>query len=273
MKALKMAAIVPCLLLVAGSLWAAPQYGEAVIQKGAMTIVREGRSLQFAKLNERIPVNEEDLIRVRPESEVVLTSREKATMTLGSNAVFQVKPWRARNKSGFVRALFGRFRAAIVGLTGGEEFNVKTATATIGVKGTDYLVQATPNATSLGVTKVASTVDLTGQSGTPQDVLENFLSVTLGVDPAIVPTELADELLRILQDLDSVAPNDPGARVLSVGTALVRRGLISQEQLDAAQEEVGEPTTPTTPLLPPLPFDPNEGAGALQRARVPLQFN
>jgi hypothetical protein len=93
------------------------------------------------------------------------------------------------------------------------------------------------------------------------------------VDPAIVPTELADELLRILQDLDSVAPNDPGARVLSVGTALVRRGLISQEQLDAAQEEVGEPTTPTTPLLPPLPFDPNEGAGALQRARVPLQFN
>ena len=154
MKALKIATVLPWLLLAAGALWAAPQYGEAVIGKGSMTIVREGRSLQFETVNQRVPVNEDDLIRVRAESEVVLTSREKATITLGSNSVFQVKPWRARGQSGTVRALFGRFRAAIVGLTGGEQFNVRTATATIGVKGTDYLVQATPNATSLGVTQV-----------------------------------------------------------------------------------------------------------------------
>jgi len=276
MKALRIATILPLLMLTAGVLWAATQYGEATIEQGSMTIVREGQTLKFDQVNRSIPVNEEDLIRVRPESQVELKSRENATMTLGSNAVFQVRPWRSRDSSGFVRALFGRFRATVVGLSGGEQFNVKTATATIGVKGTEYHSQVTSRGGTLLIV-TDNVVGLRGQRGPEQDVGRGLLSLTLGINPATprspVPPGVQQQFGR--QNLGSPSPNSSEARDFAGQQSLIDAGVVSQEQVRENQgDSAPAGTPPAPPAPPPAPtIDPNAGADAARRARVPLQFS
>lgn len=231
MKALKIAMLLPGLLLVAGVLWAATQYGEAVIEQGSMTVLREGQTLTFDQPNRAVPVNEGDLIRVRADSVVQLKSRENATITLGSNAVFQVKPWRAQGKTGFLRALFGRFRANVAALSGGEQFNVRTATATIGVKGTGYFGQTLNRGASLvGVTE--NNVGVQGQSGPEQGVGQGFATLVLGTNPATSPIPIPQDLLDAFQNLNSPAANSPAARRFAAQQALIDAGIVDQNTLD-----------------------------------------
>jgi len=271
MKALKIAAILPWMLLAAGVLMAATQYGEAVIEKGEMTIVREGRSLQFDKVNTAIPVNEEDLIRVRDNSLVQLKSRESATISLGANAVFQVKPWRSQGKSGFLRALFGRFRAAVVGLSGGEQFNMKTATATIGVKGTGYLAQVTNRGSTLLVV-IDHTVGFGGQRGGETDVTEGFTSLIININRPTPPANTPEGLGNGLNA--PPANSDDGGNFNDEGI-LIKVGIVSQGDLDQGKGEGGGQGggqggggsgTHNDRT------DPNAAFDAIQRARVPLQF-
>lgn len=273
MKAFKIATVLPWLLIVAGVLSAATQYGEAVIEQGAMTIVREGQTLRFDEANQPIPVNEQDLLRVAEGSQVTLTSREKATVTLGSNAVFHVKPWRSREKSGFLRGLFGKFRAAVVGLVGGEEFNVKTATATIGVKGTEYLTSVT----SRGSTMLVVTDDdpeFTGQFGPPVDVNAGQLSLVININPPTppVPTPPGVERAFNVNNLGSPPPNSPQGKNLPAEDTLVDEGIVSEDDLDEGKGDDAFGDRPPRFQTPALNFDPNAASNALRRARVPLRF-
>lgn len=272
MKVLKIATILPLLLLVSGVLWAATQYGEAVIEKGSMTIIREGRTLQFSQANQPVPVNEEDLIRVRAQSSVVLKSRENARVTLGANAVFHVKRWRQREKQGFVRALFGRFRAAVVGLTGGEQFNVKTATATIGVKGTEYRTQVTSRGgTMLIVTH--NTVGLHGQRGTEVDVTTGHLSLVVNVNPPTPPAPVPPEVGKQFgdDDLNSPPPNSHTAQDFAGEDGLKRAGIVTDDDLESGRGDGFEPPRGRPPV-PDVNIDVNAASEALRRARVRLSF-
>lgn len=272
MKALKTASILSLLLMVSGVVWAATQYGEAVIEKGSMTIIRDGRTLLFDEAGRAVPVNEEDLIRVRDASSVLLKSRENASVTLGANAVFHVKPWRSREKQGFVRALFGRFRAAVVGLTGGETFNVKTATATIGVKGTEYRTQVTSRGgTMLVVTH--NTVGLHGQRGTEVDVTNGQISLVINVNPATPPAPLPPEVQNQFgdDDLNSPPPNSSGAQDFPGEDGLKRAGIVDDDDLDSGRGDGYQPP-PAPPTIPGVNIDPNAASDALRRARVRIGF-
>ena len=270
MKALKIATVLPILLLVSGVLWAAPQYGEAMIEQGSMTIVREGRSMNFEKSATAVPVNEEDLIRVRPDSLVQLKSRENATITLGSNAVFQVKPWQSHGKSGFLRALFGRFRAAVVGLSGGEQFNMKTATATIGVKGTEYDGQVTNSGGTLLIV-VNHIVGFQGQRGGEHDVHEGFVSLILNFNPPTPPAPTPPGLVG--KDLNSPPANSPEGGNFNGQILLIGAGIVTQDELDQGQNSGGGGGGGLQPGVQYFPqFDPNAGTNALQRGQVKLKF-
>ena len=153
-------------------LFAAAKYGDAILKRGSMTVVRQGRTTRYRRINQSIPIEENDLIRVRSRSRVLLKTREKADMTLGSNSVFHVKRWRKKGKTGFARSLFGRFRATVTGLFGGSRVNVRTASATIGVKGTRFQVQVTNRGGTLLAVQ-ESNVALEGQTGPEVDVGEN----------------------------------------------------------------------------------------------------
>ena len=133
-------------LIIATALpaWAQDKYGDALLEKGTLTVVRGGQNLKFSKANELVPVFVDDLLRVGEDARVSLKTREKSTINMGANAVFQVKPFQFQEKQGFARMLFGRFRSVVTGLSGGEAMNTKTATAVIGVKGTENLASIRP---------------------------------------------------------------------------------------------------------------------------------
>ncbi|HKI99129.1 MAG TPA: FecR family protein [bacterium] len=270
MKALKIAAILPCLFLVSSVLWAATQYGEAVIERGSMTIIREGRTLNFDQANQAVPVNEQDLIRVRPDSLVQLKSRENATMTLGANAVFEVKPWQSHGRSGFLRALFGRFRAAVATLSGGQQFNVKTATATIGVKGTEYLTQVT----SRGGTMLVVTnhiVGFQGQTGGESDVNQGFLALIINYRPPTKSAPLPEGFGDLFKDLGSPNPNTPGAGHFVGEHLLIQSGILTQDELNELLNG-GEGGEHGAGFVPAINFDPNAAHDASRLGTVKLQF-
>lgn len=236
MKALKIAAILPWLLLISGVVLAATQYGEAVIERGSMTIIREGQTLSYDQVNRPIAVNEEDLIRVRADSLVKLQSRENATLTLGSNSVFEVKPWQAHGRTGFLRALFGRFRAAVATLSGGEQFNVKTATATIGVKGTQYLTQVTNRGgTMLIVTD--HVVGLQGQTGNEFNVSQGHISLVINfrppTPPAPVPAGVTNQINS--NNLNSPEPNSNQAGQFAGANILIQNGIVTPSELQQGE--------------------------------------
>ena len=265
----KIAVILPMLLLAAGSNWAAVRYGEATIERGAMTIIREGRSLKFDQLNEEIEINEEDLIRVRPQSRVTLHSREMATIALGSNAVFHVKPWRSKGKSGFLRALFGRFRASVVALAGGEQFNVKTATATIGVKGTEYRTHVTNRGGTLLIVGDA-TVGFQGQQGPEVTVGADFLSLIININPPTPPAPIPPQVDAEFgpDNLDSPAPNSLAGRDFPGEEGLIQAGIVTEDELNEGKGDSLLPPGLEAFVPPALNFDPNEASGAQRRAVV-----
>jgi hypothetical protein len=144
MKWFTSALAVALLALSASVVSAQDKYGDAVVQQGELTVIRQGQNLKFNQPNQSVPVFVDDVLRVGGNSSVVLKSRDKATISMGANAVFQVKPFEYQEKKGFARMLFGRFRSLVQGLGGNESMNAKTATAVIGVKGTENLTSVRP---------------------------------------------------------------------------------------------------------------------------------
>jgi FecR protein len=271
MKPMKIAAILPWLLLAAGMVWAATQYGEATVERGSMTIIREGRTLKFEQSAQSVPVNEQDLIRVRPDSLVQLKSRENATLTLGANAVFEVKPWQSHGRSGFMRALFGRFRAAVASLSGGEQFNVKTATATIGVKGTEYLTQVTNRGGTLLIV-TNHVVGFQGQTGGESNVGTGFLALIINFHPPTPNSHVPPGLENLFNNLGSPNPNSDDAGHFLGANILINTGIINQDQLNEGQGNGGGGGGVGGGNIPPINFNSNDAYNATRLGNVTLKF-
>ena len=275
MKALKTSIIIGLLFAFSSTAWAATQYGTALVEKGEMLILRQGKKITIKPENNAVPINEEDLLRVRPQSKVTLTSNEKASIELGSNAVFHVKPWEDKKDKGFARMLFGKFRAAVKGLTGGERFNVKTATAVVGVKGTEYLSWVGPQGQTMIIGR-ESTPELTGLVGPTQPVTPNQISVAGYGIPASKPVTAPPEVQRELSEttLDSPSVNTNAANLFPAQAALIREGIITQEQVDKAKEETAS-VDPLKDILgdtPKIDYDLDDAKENLFRAKVEVDF-
>ena len=260
------------LLGVPGATLAATPYGEAVVEKGRITVMRDGKNMRFRKSATPITIQEGDLIRVRRKSQVLLKSREKATITLGANAVFHVQAWKAKEKSGFARMLFGRVRASITGLTGGERFNVKTATATIGVKGTGYRSAVNPRGDAMLIT-TENVVQFGGPTGGDQDVGINNISVVVNGRAASAPVLTPDVVAQVFSDdnLDSPPANSDAARGLPAEKELVEAGIIDQDDADEGKKDTGESDGTDIDDID-LDVDVNSALDNLNRARVRIAF-
>ena len=296
MKPLRISFLLTMIFLFGSGAMAATQYGNAVIEKGSMTVVREGRSLKFDQVDQEIPINEDDLLRVRPNSLVILNSREKAQITLGGNAIFHVKPWQSKGKTGFMRALFGKFRASVVNLLGGEQFNVRTATATIGVKGTEYQTQVTNRGTTLTIVR-ESVVGFQGQRGAEVDIGEGMVSVVININPATppVPVPPAVAAQHGRDNLEAPAPNGPQGGTLAGERGLIEAGILTEEDLNEGKGDIDltPPRVPSTeeelieagilreedlnksvPIFTPPRdiFDPKDADDAVKRGRVRIIY-
>jgi len=227
-------------LLFAVPAMAESQYGEAFLEEGKMTVLRDNKPKIFTAEKDKgaITILEKDLIRMSNNSRVRIETREKAQVNLGSNAILQVEAWKQRDKNGNMRMLFGRFRTKVTGLVQGEEFNVKTATATIGVKGTEYIcmVAANGNTTMIPVDHV---VQLEGLDGLVRDVSPGQISVVVNGQRATPPTQVPKEIRNDLtsQRLDSPSVESHMASSLPGESALVQTGIVDEGVLMESKVE------------------------------------
>lgn len=224
--------IAGAMLTAASAAFGAAQYGVAEVEKGAMTLVRDGNKLHYTAGGAPVNIVVDDVILVQQDSRVVLRTQDKALVTIGSNAAFQVRPWESQEKSGFLRALFGRFRVKATALAG-QEFNVKTATATIGIKGTEYVGSVTAQGDAIILVQ-ESTVQVAGLDGIEQPVKPDLIAVALnGKEGATAPSLPPEEVKAALETttLDAPPPVSAQASALPAEEVLVKSGIISQKDL------------------------------------------
>ncbi len=171
-----------------------------------------------------------------------------------------------------MKALFGRFRASVASLFGGNQFNVKTASATIGVKGTEYLTQVTNRAGTVLVVR-DDTVGFQGQQGPETDVNPGRVSVIININPPTPPVPVPPEVGNQLGEgnLGSPPPNSAAGGDFAGERGLVRAGIVTQQQLDEGKGE-GQPFTEEGFDPPGVDFDANEASESLQRGRVRVRF-
>jgi hypothetical protein len=151
--------------------------------------------------------------------------------------------------------LFGRFRATVATLAGTERFNVKSATATIGVKGTEYDLATTSGGNTVVLGR-ENTVTNAGADGVDQPVGPNQVSVVIGDNPATPSVTAPPEFIQEMTNPDSPPVNAPGARDLPGQNILVDKGIVSKDAIDKsnsqqpgqAQQPPVSPTTPVTPI-------------------------
>jgi hypothetical protein len=198
-------------------------------------VLREGGRLTYNQGDDGVQINHLDVIRVGRNSNMVLSTVEKATVTLGSNAVFQVKPWQRKEEKGFFRMLFGRMRAKISGLGANERFNVHTATATIGVKGTEEIILANVQGdATVGVTE--NVVSLRGRGGGQLNIVEGSASGSVGGRTPANSFPITSDF----QQLDSSDPTSDDAIKVPLGSLLVQNGVVSQADVDASERGASE---------------------------------
>jgi hypothetical protein len=263
-------AIMAAMMVTGSAAWAAAKYGDAMVEQGTMTVVRGGRSLEFPASGKAINIDEKDLVRVRDNSRVVLKTQDRATVTLGSNAVFQVEPWEQRETKGVFRMLFGRFRASVTGLAGGERFNVRTATATIGVKGTEYSSAVTTGGYT-SVLGIESVVENTGSDGVGQPVSPGEVSVT--ASPATQAIVAPQAFIDAMRDLNSPSPWNPQAVYLPAMQALVDAGVISPAALQKWQQEHPDAVqAPAGSGQGPSPYSDAQQQGGVSHGRLIPHF-
>ena len=263
------------IIAIALPAWAQDKYGDALLEKGTLTVVRGGQNLKFSKANELVPVFVDDLLRVGEDARVSLKTREKSTINMGANAVFQVKPFQFQEKQGFARLLFGRFRSVVSGLSGGESMNTKTATAVIGVKDRTSVqsaaraskrvvyfgrqrfeieedvapVRAVNRNEQADFILIPSTPDAGVQARRVQDggdgvgVDPNTVTLVIGdnepTPPAPVPPEVVQEFQG--DNLNAPAPESEEASSFPGQDGLVKAGITSQEDLDEGETGDVEP--------------------------------
>lgn len=261
-------------VMISSASFAATQYGTAVVEQGQITILREGKALTFKAGPKEIQVNEQDTVRVREASRMVLKTRDKATVRLGSNAVFQCEPWQTNNRAGTFRMLFGRMRADVQGLAGNDRFNVKTATATIGVKGTQYgLAQSSSGNTA--VLGIESTTTTAGPDGVEQPVGPNQMSAVVGGNPATQSVVAPEEFRAEMAKIDSPPPGSTAALNLPAETVLVDKGIVSKEALVKSKEDrprTEQQAVSTEAPQPSINLDDAQQAGQAFRGKLNLNF-
>lgn len=86
------------------------EYGSARVLKGDLTVVRNGKIYTYTSNNQNVSILTGDVLQVGQESRVILNTVESTQIRLGSNSVFQVKPWKKRQKTGYARLLYGKLR-------------------------------------------------------------------------------------------------------------------------------------------------------------------
>ncbi|MDD2448358.1 MAG: FecR domain-containing protein [Sulfurimonas sp.] len=147
MKILKNIAII---LMLTSSLLFAKSVGTITALKGKALISRDGTEI-VAKLGAGL--EEKDTLTTKKEGQVQIIFDDETIITVGNNSSFSINEY-LYEESKAPSAQFGLFSGAMRTITGKigkmapENFKVKTKTATIGIRGTNFTVVANQDGSS-----------------------------------------------------------------------------------------------------------------------------
>ena len=151
MAVLKFAAVLIVGFSLANSAQALVQFGEAEICAGELLVVREGKRWLFRSHRATVKIFQNDILRVGRGSLVILRAGDRSLlMRLGSNSVVEVRPWRKKEKRGWIRIHYGHADVTI--LTRDRRVYMRTASAIFwGIFATYTVVVNADGTTSLHV--------------------------------------------------------------------------------------------------------------------------
>jgi len=233
------------LCFTAGSVFGLSRYGEVDVQQGTLQVLRGQQALAF-QTGDKAEILKGDLLRVGPQSRVQFTTVEETSLTLGSNAIFLVKPWKMRSKKGYLQMVFGKASVSQKKITRrSHRFQVRTAMAVMGVRGTQWNQETTANGNTSALT-VEGQIFLLGHQGPEQIIFpDQFSAVVNGGaagKPVLAPPALRQETAAA-PNLDAAAPTSETAGSLSTEAQLVESGLVAPVDLEQSKQDqvdVGE---------------------------------
>jgi len=204
-----------------------------------------------------------DLLQTNPAGRLRVSLRDGSILSLGSNSQMRVLQHNAATQQTTLELLFGRLRSQVVKLTQpNSRFEVRTPTAVAGVIGTDFLLIATTDRTTLVVFNgVVQITPLNGPGGAPnqsQSVNVNpgqQVEVTAsGVGP--VQTVTQDVIRQLIEQTSVSHAGLAGATGVGVqaGTHTLRAVLIALAAVAAGTATgvvVANSTHNSTPQKPP----------------------
>ena len=132
------------LMLVIFPAIAADRISGVIINFRGMAHIVHGDSRQTVKRGLRVMVG--DQILTGDNARVAIKMIDDAILILGSNTQFHIRQYnyasQARQGSASLELLKGALRSitGLIGKTSGKDFKIKTAVATIGIRGTDFWV-------------------------------------------------------------------------------------------------------------------------------------
>ncbi len=242
-------------LLLSASGYGLTKYGSVTVNKGDLTILRDGKRLSFSAGEKSIKVMKKDVLRAGKNSLITLNTVQQTSVELGSHAIFQVRPFKIGNKTGYLRMLFGKARFQTTGFTkeNSRRFRLRTATAVIGVKGTEWIQQTNSN----GVTDtevLEGIVGISTETGLEIDVnigrravaLSNRkISKPIKVKKVSIPPDSDDAIKAEQQEkdeavskrLEAVSPTSSESVKIDSQDSYVEQEVLSIEDFKEAERE------------------------------------
>lgn len=232
------------ILLFVSPAFGITKYGDATIVKGYLTVVRGGRNLQFSDSGQSYVILNKDVLKVGDDSLVILRTVQDSIVRMGSNAVFQVRPWKQKKRRGYLRMLYGKaiFKVSKF-FTKRARFTLKTATAVAGVRGTEWKQSTTSTGvTEVEVIKVLSVV-IIEPAGTDIEVPVNPGERLLALNTVRITRPFKVPVGERVEERDpefllvSVNPENPQAVVPENRQFYIDNNLLTPDELDQGQRE------------------------------------
>ncbi|MCP4752710.1 MAG: FecR domain-containing protein [Proteobacteria bacterium] len=230
--------LLPTLLLAILQIASAGEkFGEAWIREGSMKLSHQGETSVYSESEWPVDIFVQDVLQVGENSRVSVKTTEATELELGANAVFQVRPWRLKKRKGATRLLFGKTRIRTPKKRGRRPFRIRTASAAVGVRGTDFFMNATPRGNTSLMTR-ESIVEIQGLKGDAQQVKSGDVSVVLSGRAATPPVAVPPSVQRSVSRGGLNSPRLGSRQSLSmVGEkGLIAAGVISQKDLDRVNQ-------------------------------------
>ncbi|HUV07489.1 MAG TPA: FecR family protein [Spirochaetia bacterium] len=192
-------AAVPCILIFfCFSLRIFAGVGEIVYVNGRLEISRNGEILEDTELEIGFPIENYDIIRTGADGELIVRLSApgvpQSEIHIAANTTFVIELNRIKGKDNTTLGLLtGSLELKVRKFAGNQDFSVRTESATMGVRGTEFQVQTSP-ASDLLVTCEEGEVVCYEEEGGTEVLAEPGAAVEKQSDEALksIPVSVSD---------------------------------------------------------------------------------